>query len=216
MDLRKRTDKIRKILRAAYPDVKTQLNNGSAFELLVATILSAQCTDKQVNRVTNDLFEAFPTPEAFAEASLRDIESKIHSTGFYHNKARNIKNCAVQLLQRFNGRVPRTLAQLVTLPGVGRKTANVVLGAAFGIPGMVVDTHVSRISQRLGLTASTDAHKIELDLMEIMPRRAWNDFSLQLIYFGRQTCKARKPACLACPLARLCPFEEKTVPARQI
>jgi endonuclease-3 len=206
---RKRTDKIRKILRTTYPEVKTQLDFQNPFQLLVATILSAQCTDKQVNRVTRTLFKKLPTPTAFAQAPITMIEELIHSTGFYRNKAKNIQNCAAALLQQHQGKVPGTLEALVKLPGVGRKTANVVLGAAFNTPGIVVDTHVSRISQRLELTDHKDPVKIELDLMEQMPKRAWNDFSLHLIYFGRETCSARKPKCGSCPMESLCNFPDK-------
>jgi endonuclease-3 len=210
MELRKRTDKIRKILRTIYPDVKTPLRHQNPFQLLVATILSAQCTDKQVNRVPGLLFQHLKTPADFAGTPLKTIETYIHSTGFYHNKAKNIKNCSKELLSSHRGRVPRTIEKLVELPGVGRKTANVVLGAAFNTPGMVVDTHVARISQRLGLTTNKAAVKIEFDLMKIVPKRAWNDFSLQLIFFGRETCSARKPKCFSCPIARQCPYPDKT------
>ena len=204
-----RADKIRKMLQKIYPEVKTQLLHRSPFELLVATILSAQCTDKQVNQVTPLLFKRFQTPADFARAPLGAIEQLIRPTGFFHNKAKNIKNCAKALLEKHNGEIPQSIAELVKLPGVGRKTANVVLGAAFGIPGVVVDTHVARISQRLGLTTNKDATKIEFDLMKILPRRAWNDFSLQLIFFGREICLARKPKCPVCPLKRLCPWPLK-------
>ena len=204
-----RADKIRKMLQKIYPEVKTQLLHRSPFELLVATILSAQCTDKQVNQVTPLLFKRFRTPADFARAPLGAIERLIRPTGFFHNKARNIKSCAKAVLEKHNGEVPQSIAELVKLPGVGRKTANVVLGAAFGIPGVVVDTHVARISQRLGLTTNKDATKIEFDLMKILPRRAWNDFSLQLIFFGREICLARKPKCPVCPLKRLCPWPLK-------
>jgi len=210
MELKKRTDRIRKILRALYPDVKTPLRHQNPFQLLVATILSAQCTDKQVNRVTGVLFVHLKTPADFAGAPLKTIEKYIHSTGFYHNKAKNIKNCSQEILDTHGGRVPQTMAELVKLPGVGRKTANVVLGAAFDTPAMVVDTHVARICRRLGLTSNKDAAKIEFDLMKIVPKRAWNDFSLQLIFFGRETCSARNPKCPACPIAKLCPWPEKT------
>jgi endonuclease-3 len=203
---RKRTDKIRKILRTTYPEVKTQLDYQNPFQLLVATILSAQCTDKQVNRVTRTLFKKLPTPKAFADAPITMIEELIHSTGFFRNKAKNIQSCATVLMEQHKGHVPGTLEALVKLPGVGRKTANVVLGAAFNIPGIVVDTHVSRISQRLELTDHKDPVKIEFDLMEQMPKRAWNDFSLHLIYFGRETCSARKPKCGLCPMRKLCNF----------
>ena len=210
MELKTRTDKIRKILRTIYPDVKTPLIHQTPFQLLIATILSAQCTDKQVNRVTGVLFNHLKTPADFAKAPLKTIEKNIHSTGFYHNKAKNIKNCSQEIIDTHGGRVPQTMADLVQLPGVGRKTANVVLGAAFNTPGMVVDTHVARISRRLGLTTNKDAVKIEFDLMKIIPKRAWIDFSLQLIFFGRETCSARKPKCYICPIAKLCPYPDKT------
>jgi len=210
MQLKNRTDKIRKILRQHYPDVKTQLFYETPFQLLVATILSAQCTDKQVNRVTKVLFAHLKTPADFAAASLETIEGFVRSTGFFHNKAKNIKKCSRQLLHSHGGRVPASLDELVKLSGVGRKTANVVLGAAFGIPGIVVDTHVARISGRLGLTANRDPVKIEFDLMGIVPKRAWHDFCLHMIYFGRETCSARKPKCFQCPLVKLCPWPDKT------
>lgn len=211
MLLRTRADKIRKILQELYPDVKTQLFYETPFQLLVATVLSAQCTDKQVNRVTKVLFNHLKTPSDFALAPLKIIEGFIRSTGFFHNKARNIKNCSRTLLEVHDGQVPQTLEELVKLPGVGRKTANVVLGAAFGIPGIVVDTHVARISGRLGLTANTDPVKIEFDLMKIIPKKDWQDFCLRLIFFGRETCSARKPKCPSCPLGKLCPWPDKTV-----
>ena len=207
---KRRTLKIRKILRTLYPEVKTQLDYQTPFQLLVATILSAQCTDKQVNRATAGLFNNLSTPKDFRDAPLERIETLIRSTGFFRNKARNIKNCAAMLMEKYNGDVPADLDQLVKLPGVGRKTANVVLGAAFNIPGIVVDTHVSRISQRLDLTDNTDPVKIEFDLMGQIPKMDWDDFSLRLIYFGREFCKARKPACPACPMNKLCTFQDKT------
>jgi len=204
-----RSAKIQHILKTTYPDVKTQLRNANPFELLVATILSAQCTDKQVNHVTKDLFNRLKTPQDFASASNETIEALIRSTGYFRNKAKNIKNCSKSLLEKYDGQVPQSLDELVKLPGVGRKTANVVLGSAFNIPGIVVDTHVARISKRLGLTKSNNPVKIEYDLMEIIPREEWNVFSLQLIYFGRAICKARKPACPTCPLYDLCNFPDK-------
>jgi endonuclease-3 len=204
-----RSAKIQHILKTTYPDVKTQLRNANPFELLVATILSAQCTDKQVNHVTKDLFNRLKTPQDFASAPNETIEELIRSTGYFRNKAKNIKNCSKSLLEKYDGRVPQSLDELVKLPGVGRKTANVVLGSAFNIPGIVVDTHVARISKRLGLTKSNNPVKIEYDLMEIIPREEWNVFSLQLIYFGRAICKARKPACPTCPLYDLCNFPDK-------
>jgi endonuclease-3 len=203
--------KIQQILKKTYPEVKTQLHHSNPFQLLVSTMLSAQCTDKQVNQVTKVLFQRLKTPQDFARASNETIEALIRPTGYFRNKAKNIKNCSKQLLEKYNGRVPQTLDQLVDLPGVGRKTANVVLGSAFNIPGMVVDTHVARISKRLGFTGSDNPVKIEYDLMGIIPKENWNDFSLQLIYFGRAICTARKPKCPTCPLDDLCEFPDKTI-----
>lgn len=205
-----RIKKIRQILKAKYPDVKTQLQHRNAFQLLMATILSAQCTDRQVNAATPKLFARLQTPKDFADAPIKTIETLIHSTGFYHNKAKNLKNCAKTLIELYDGVVPDTLEELVKLPGVGRKTANVVLGAVFGIPGIVVDTHVARISHRLGLTESKNPVKIESDLMAVIPKTEWNDFSLWLIYFGRAVCNARKPACPECFLNHLCAYPDKT------
>jgi endonuclease-3 len=211
MELKARTDKIRKILRTIYPEVHTALVFKTPFQLLVATMLSAQCTDQQVNRVTGKLFQRLKTPADFANASIRSLEKYIRPTGFFRNKARNIRNCSKVLVQDYNSQLPQSLEEMVKLPGVGRKTANVVLGAAFGIAGVVVDTHVARLSGRLGLSEHTDPVKIEFDLMKIVPKRAWNDFSLQLIYFGRETCTARKPKCPKCPLKRLCPWPLKQI-----
>ena len=201
--------KIQRILKKTYPEVKTQLRHANPFQLLVATILSAQCTDKQVNGVTKDLFNKLRTPHDFASASNETIENLIRPTGYFRNKAKNIKNCSKSLMEKHDGQVPQTLDELVKLPGVGRKTANVVLGSVFNIPGIVVDTHVARISKRLGLTESDNPVKIEYDLMEIIPRENWNVFSLQLIYFGRAICKSRKPLCPTCPLYDLCDFSDK-------
>jgi len=212
MTSKKEKQRIKEIcdrLRAKYPHVKTQLKHESPFQLLVATILSAQCTDRQVNAVTPVLFSNLKTPEDFANAPIEKIETLILSTGFYKNKARHIQNCARELLGRFNGRVPDNIEDLTSLPGVGRKTANVILGAVFGIPAMVVDTHVARISRRLGLTKQKDAAKIESDLVKIIPKADWNDFSLWLIYFGRAVCNARKPDCPACFLKDLCTWPDK-------
>ncbi len=193
-----------------YPQVKTQLFYRNSFELLVATILSAQCTDKQVNSVTRQLFKTLRTPDDFIKTPLETIETLIRPTGFFRNKAKNIKNCARKLKENYNGKVPASMEELIKLPGVGRKTANVVLGAAFGIPGLVVDTHVARISQRLKLTLNQEPVKIEHNLMKIIPKKDWSDFSLQLIYFGRETCTARKPKCPTCPLNERCPYAFKT------
>ncbi len=204
-----RSVKIQRILKKTYPEVKTQLRHANPFQLLVATILSAQCTDKQVNSVTTDLFNHLKTPRDFASVSNEALEELIRPTGYFRNKAKNIKNCSKSLLEKYGGQVPQTLDELVKLPGVGRKTANVVLGSAFNIPGIVVDTHVARISKRLGLTKSNNPVKIEYDLMEIIPRENWNVFSLQLIYFGRAICKARNPLCPTCPIYDLCDFPDK-------
>ena len=213
--IKARAAKIWKILRSLYPEVKPQLHFRNPFELLLATILSSQCTDKQVNRVTPKLFHQFKSPQDFARASHEEIEALIRSTGFYRNKAKNIKACCRVLLETHGGRVPNRLDELVELPGVGRKTANVVLGAVFERPGIVVDTHVKRVSRRLGFTENSDPVKIEFDLMEIIPRKNWSDFSLRLIFFGRQTCTARKPKCPVCLLDPLCPYPGKTISAHK-
>ena len=203
-------EQINRILKATYQEVKTQLHYRNPFELLVATILSAQCTDNQVNAVTTTLFKKLTSPADFAAAPLGEIEALIRPTGYFRNKAKNIKKCSQMLIEKYNGKVPGRLDELVTLPGVGRKTANVVLGAAFGIPGIVVDTHVGRISKRLGLTENSDPVKVEFDLMNLIPQNDWSDFSLRLIFFGRATCKSRKPRCPGCPLRELCPYPDKT------
>ena len=208
--IKTRAARIRKSLRSLFPEVKPQLHFRNPFELLIATILSSQCTDQQVNRVTPKLFHQLKSPQDFARASLEEIEALIRSTGFYRNKAKNIKACCRVLLENHGGRVPDRLDELVDLPGVGRKTANVVLGAAFERPGIVVDTHVKRVSWRLGFTENSDPVKIEFDLMDIIPRKEWSDFSLRLIFFGRQTCTARKPKCPVCLLDPLCPYPDKT------
>ena len=209
MRTEKEVEQICEILRAAYSDVKTQLDYDTPFQLLIATILSAQCTDKQVNAVTPVLFDRFPTPDALAAAPLAEIESLIHSTGFFRNKAKNIQACARTVAEDHDAVIPQNLEGLIQLPGVGRKTANVVLSAAFGQPAVVVDTHVKRISHRLGLTRHSDPTKIEFDLMEILPKSEWNGFGLRLIYFGREICIARKPKCTVCPLFDLCEYPDK-------
>ena len=208
MNIKTRSDKIRKILRATFPNVKTQLKYRNSFELFVATMLSAQCTDKQVNSVTKKLFNKLKTPEDFARVSNETIEELIRPTGFFRNKAKNIKNSSRILIEKHKGNVPDTLDELIKLPGIGRKTANVVLGSAFGIPGIAVDTHVARISKRLGLTENIDPVKIEFDLMKIIPKKEWSDFSLRVIYFGRAVCRARKPDCYVCPLTDLCSYKK--------
>lgn len=205
---RKKTERnelLRRLLRR-YPRPKTALAYGDPFQLLVAVILSAQCTDARVNLVTPALFRRFPTPQSFAGADLREVETLIHSTGFFRNKAKNIIACSAALLERHGGTVPATMEELHALPGVGRKTANVVLGEAFGvIEGVVVDTHVARLSGRLGFSAETDPVKIERDLMSIVPRRRWFHLSHALILHGRSLCSARSPRCMECPLSDLCP-----------
>lgn len=193
-------------LKARYPVVKTQLTHKSPFQLLCATILSAQCTDNQVNKVTENLFRKYPNPEDISAAPLKDIKSIIFSTGFYNNKAKNIIACAQALLKEFDGEVPSKIENLVKLPGVGRKTANVVLSTIFRTPAIVVDTHVLRISYRLGLTLEKDPVKVEFDLMGKLPKNLWSDFSLWMIYFGREICDAKKPKCTDCPLSDVCDF----------
>jgi endonuclease-3 len=193
-------------LAELYPEAHCALNFSNPLELLIATILSAQCTDERVNIVTRDLFRKYRTAQDFADAPLADIEKLIHSAGFYRNKAKNIKACCQGLVDNHGGEVPQDLAALVVLAGVGRKTANVVLGTAFGIPsGVVVDTHVTRLTNRLGLTKQTDAVKIEQDLIRLLPPEEWIDFSHRLIWHGRRICMARKPVCPECKLADICP-----------
>lgn len=204
--LQERAAKIVRQLAKDYGDAECALHHKNAFELLVATILSAQCTDQRVNMVTPGLFKTYPNPAAFAAAPLSDIEKAIQSTGFFRNKAKSIKACSQGLVEHHGGRVPQELDDLVKLAGVGRKTANVVLGVAFGkATGVVVDTHVGRISRRLGLTKADDPVKVEADLMALLPQQEWIDFSHRLIHHGRQICQARKPKCDACHLAALCP-----------
>jgi endonuclease III len=207
-------ERIAEILRrleAAYPNAECALHYRNAWELLVATILSAQCTDARVNMVTPELFRKFPTPKAMAEASLPAIEEEIRSTGFYHNKAKSISGAAKKIVGEFGGKVPKTMAELLTVPGAARKTANVVLGVAYGIAeGVVVDTHVLRLSNRLGLTKETDPKKVEQDLIKIIPKDRWIQFSHELIHHGRQVCIARKPRCVDCTLETLCHSADKT------
>jgi endonuclease III len=205
-DKKRRTGKIIRRLQKAYGDAICALRHRNAFELVAATILSAQCTDERVNMVTPALFEKCPTAEKLARATPADVERIIQSTGFFRSKAKNLIGMAQGLVQRYGGEVPRTLEELVALPGVGRKTANVVLGTAFGIPsGVVVDTHVTRISHLLGLTKATTAEKIERDLMQLVPRHEWINFSHRLIHHGRRICIARRPRCTECPLLDVCP-----------
>lgn len=203
--LRSRAKKIAALLRRTYPATKTALSHADPFQLLIATILSAQCTDVQVNKVTPALFAKYATPQALSRARQSDVTLLIHSTGFFQNKARNIIACAGGIVERFGGDVPNTLEDLITLPGVGRKTANVVRAAWWDIPGMVVDTHVKRLSNLLGLTTESDPTKIEFALMALLPAEAWNAFSMNLILHGRKICIARRPKCPECVLNQLCP-----------
>lgn len=205
-DLKKRTAEIIKRLKKAYPDAHCALNHTTPFELLIATILSAQCTDERVNIVTADLFRKYRGPDDFVNASQQELEKDIHSTGFFRNKAKNIKAASQRLIEVYGGEIPRTMEEILTLGGVARKTGNVVLGNAFGIAsGVVVDTHVSRLSQRLGLTTEKTPEKIERDLQELVPKMDWVMFSHWLIFHGRQICNARKPKCTECVLADQCP-----------
>jgi endonuclease III len=198
--------KIVKRLKAEYPDAECALIHRTPLELTIATILSAQCTDARVNIVTRDLFKHYRTADDFAGAPIADLEKAVQTTGFFRNKARNIKACCQQLVDEHGGEIPQDIEALVKLPGIGRKTANVVLGTAFGLPtGVVVDTHVTRLSNRLGLTTHTDAVKIERDLIAVLPKSEWIDFSHRLIHHGRRICVARKPRCEQCVLNDLCP-----------
>ncbi len=196
------------ILVKTYPGAKTELIHADAFQLLIATILSAQCTDDRVNQVTPELFRRYPGPKDFADADIRDIEDAIRSTGFFRNKAKNIQGACRVLLEKFNGRVPNILDELITLPGVGRKTANCILGNCYGQPAITCDTHVIRLSRRLELSDQNDPVKLEFDLMEVVPREkfgGWTLFSNVLIFHGRYTCKARKPDCDSCSIVKHCP-----------
>ncbi len=193
-------------LKRLYPDATCSLNYESPVQLLVATMLSAQCTDERVNKVTPALFARFPDAKALANAKIEELEKLIRSTGFYRNKAKNIRAACEKLVKEFGGEVPQQMELLVSLPGVARKTANVVLAHGYGIiEGVTVDTHVKRLSQRLGLTTATDPVKIEQDLMKLLPQPEWENWSIRLIYHGRAVCQARKPNCAGCSLAHLCP-----------
>jgi len=204
------TSRIIKELQKQYPDTRCFLHYKTPFQLVCAVILSAQCTDERVNMVVPGLFKAFPTPEKLAQAKLKDVEVLIHSTGFYHNKAKNLIGFAQNLLTLYGGKLPKTIQELILLPGVGRKTANVVLGEIYGISeGITVDTHVTRLSNRLGWTKHQDAVKVEQDLMKIVPKEEWLHFSHRLIQHGRKVCDARKPLCGVCTLAKWCPSAEK-------
>jgi len=199
-------------LNAAYPDATCELKHENAFQLLVATILSAQCTDVRVNMVTPGLFKKYPTPEHLAYANPQDIEAEIKPTGFFRNKTKSIMGASKKLLENFGGQMPRTMEEMLTLPGAARKTANVVLGTAFGIAsGVVVDTHMLRLSKRLGLTRNDDPKKVEQDLMQILPQEKWIQFSHQVIWHGRRVCAARNPNCAECNLEKVCDSKDKTI-----
>lgn len=209
---KERVQRILDALQNRYSDVTCALHHKDAWQLLVATILSAQCTDERVNMVTPALFERFPTMRDLAAADVREVAEVVRSTGFFNNKAKNIVGAARTILQDFGGEIPRTIEELLTVPGAARKTSNVVLGTAFGIPsGVVVDTHVGRISLRLDFTKQTNPVKVELDLQKILPQDRWIMFSYQLIHFGREICVARKPRCGMCPLDSLCYAKDKAV-----
>lgn len=196
---------ISKGLAKLYPDAHCALHFENPLQLLIATILSAQCTDVRVNLVTPALFNRYPDAKAFADSESSELERMIQSTGFFRNKAKSIRACCKLLVENHNGQVPATLDELVPLPGIGRKTANVVLGNAFGVPGITVDTHVGRLARRMGLTTHEDAVKVERDLMELVPKKEWTMFSHRMIFHGRQVCAARKPNCENCLIAKHCP-----------
>jgi len=213
--LEERRDRLKVILpklKKLYPQARCSLDYKDPFQLIIATILSAQCTDERVNKVTPELFKKYPTPGALAAAEQSELEKDIQSTGFFRNKAKSLRGMAAGIVQNHGGQVPRTMEELTHLPGVGRKTANVVLGNAFNIDeGVVVDTHVTRVAGRLGLTKHTDPVKIEQDLMQIVPREEWTLFSHLLIHHGREICIARKPKCSICPLLPQCPAGQKFI-----
>ncbi len=198
-----------KLLEEHYAGAHVTLDFTNPLELLVATVLSAQCTDVRVNQVTPPIFKKYPNAAAYAQADLAELEKDIHATGFFHQKAKSIKAICQALVARHGGQVPASLKEMVKLPGVGRKTANVILGNAFGLPGIVVDTHLGRVAQRLGLTANKDPVKIEFDLMPLVPQERWIKFSHQMIWHGRQVCTARNPQCHLCPLLPYCDFGQK-------
>lgn len=205
-DLKQRTAKIIRALKRAYPDATCSLNHSNAFELLIATILSAQCTDERVNIVTADLFRKYRKPQDYLKVSPAELQEDIRTTGFFRNKAKSIQGASKMLVEQYGAKVPQTMDELLELPGVARKTANVVMGNAFGIAsGVVVDTHVTRLSRRLGLTVQKQAEKIELDLMPLIPKKDWVIFSHLLIAHGRKICKARNPLCDECVVEKYCP-----------
>ena len=209
MNAAEKVGPILKLLDQHYSEAHVTLDFANPLEMLVATVLSAQCTDVRVNQVTPALFAKYPTAQDYADAPLEELEEMIRPTGFFRNKAKSIKALCQQLVKNYGGQVPPSLDDLVKLPGIGRKTANVVLGNAFGIPGIFVDTHLGRVSQRLGLTKEKDPVKIEFDLMPLIPKEHWVKFSHQMIWHGRQICAARNPKCHQCPLLPYCDFGQK-------
>ncbi len=204
-ETRKDARAIYRVLSKRYPNVRCELDFKNPLELTVAVVLSAQCTDKRINQITPALFKKYRRPIDYAKAPLAEIEDFIFSAGFYHAKARHLKGLGRKIVDDFNGEVPSTIEELITLPGVGRKTANVVLGHAFGIPGITVDTHFGRLSRRFGWTTSTDPVKVEHEVGELIPQKEWTNLSQRMIWHGRRVCHSRKPACGACPLAKQCP-----------
>jgi endonuclease-3 len=200
-----RAEVIYRQLSKSYPNVRCELDYKNAFQLLVATVLSAQCTDKRVNQTTPALFKKYSSPQKMAKADLKDIQNLVKSTGFFRAKAKNIKGLSNKIMEEFDGNVPSNLEDLITLPGVGRKTANVVLGHAFGIPGITVDTHFGRLSRRFGWSKQSNPVKVEFEVSELIPEKEWTNLSQRMIWHGRRVCHSRKPACGACALAKLCP-----------
>jgi len=204
-ETRKSARAVYRILSKTYPEIRCELDFKNPLELIVATVLSAQCTDKRVNTITPALFKKYKTAKAYAGADIHQLEELVFQTGFYRAKARHIKGIGIKLLEEFNGEVPSTLEELITLPGVGRKTANVVLGHAFDIPGITVDTHFGRLSRRFGWTKEMDPVKVERIVGELIPQKEWTNLSQRMIWHGRRICHSRKPACGACPVAKMCP-----------
>lgn len=204
-ETRKSARAVYRILSKTYPEIRCELDFKNPLELIVATVLSAQCTDKRVNTVTPALFKKYKTAKAYAGADIHQLEELVFQTGFYRAKARHIKGIGIKLVEEFNGEVPSTLEELITLPGVGRKTANVVLGHAFDIPGITVDTHFGRLSRRFGWTKEMDPVKVERIVGELIPQKEWTNLSQRMIWHGRRICHSRKPACGACPVAKICP-----------
>ena len=204
-EIRKGAKAVYRILTKTYPNIRCELDFTNPLELVIATVLSAQCTDKRVNTITPALFRKYKRPKDYARADLHEIENLIHSSGFYRAKARHIKGLSIKILEDFDGKVPQTLEELITLPGVGRKTANVVLGHAFDTPGITVDTHFGRLSRRFGWTDEKDPVKVEMVVQQLIPQSEWTNLSQRMIWHGRRICHSRKPACGACPVAKICP-----------